>query len=168
MRGDAARIALAALASMLAPPVLVEAGMWLATGRFEGEPVFALATVVVAAPHVLLLGVPAFLLLRRRGRLGAVNLAMAGFACGLLPMALVSWPYWTAPPGLLVQEDWHGHVAILVRDGAPTLAGVLRHLERMFIFGALGAACALVFWSCWRCLQHRAGSFPAPEPSNPP
>ncbi|KAF1719993.1 hypothetical protein [Pseudoxanthomonas wuyuanensis] len=153
------RILAAALASAFVLPVsAIAAGLLLggydamATGSLLG-----LAVLLVVVPHVLLLGVPAFLLLRHLRRLGGWTMALAGLVAGMLPAGLYSWPYWRRHPGYTFDRDWHGNAVTVVRDGVPTLHGVLMHLESMFIFGLLGVVCALVFWFCWLHLQRRAG-----------
>lgn len=153
------RMLSAALASVLFLPVIaVVAGLLL--GGHEGMAaglLIGLATLVVVVPHVLLLGVPAFLLLRRLRRLGVLTMALAGLVAGMLPAGLYSWPYWQRHPGHTFERGWHGNAVTVVRDGVPTFHGVLIHLERTFIFGLLGVACALVFWFCWLHLQRCAG-----------
>lgn len=170
------RIAIAALAASLALPLAAVAAGLLMAGLegMAGGALIGMFVLAVAAPHVLLLGVPAFLLLRRLRRLGGRSMALAGLLAGMVPAGLYSWPYWKRHPGYTAERDWHGEVVTTVRDGVPTVYGVLMHLETAFIFGLLGMACALVFWFCWLYLQRRAGlpvhagGAPAPFPSPGP
>ena len=66
---------------------------------------------VVAGVHVLLFGLPAYLLLRRRMRLDWAQAMIAGFVIGAVPLSLWSWLieggamgpsfFWSALPGVL-------------------------------------------------------------------
>jgi hypothetical protein len=71
---------------------------------------------VIAMLHALVLGFPAYLLLRRHRLLGAIPVALAGFGIGAVPVGLLSL------------------------DGAPIVSG-----EGLWIIGLFGMLGALVF-----------------------
>ena len=143
-------------ASLVLPLLAMLAGLiW---GEAQTGMFLALAVAIVVVPHVLLLGLPIFLLLRRLHRVGAGTMAGAGFLAGMLPLGLYSWPYWTRYPGHSATRDWHGRQVSLVEDGMPTAYAVLVHLEGVAVLGLLGALCALVFWGVWRGLQRRSAA----------
>jgi hypothetical protein len=66
---------------------------------------------LVAGAHVLLFGLPAYLLLRRRMRVDWAQAMIAGFVIGAVPLSLWSWLLeggavgpsflWSALPGVL-------------------------------------------------------------------
>jgi hypothetical protein len=100
--GLAATVVPAALGALVAP--IVEPGgdvAALAAGVF-------FFGMVIAALHVFILGVPLYLLLRRRGPVHWTTVAAAGLAIGALPAGLLGGPYplggdflWVASAALL-------------------------------------------------------------------
>ncbi|HSX63980.1 MAG TPA: hypothetical protein VLF15_04585, partial [Pseudoxanthomonas sp.] len=73
-------------ASLVLPLLAILAGLiW---GETQTGMFLALAVAIVAVPHVLLLGLPIFLLLRRQHWTGAGTMAGAGFLAGMLPLGL--------------------------------------------------------------------------------
>ena len=99
----------------------------------------------VALAHAVVLGLPAFLILRRRGLTRWWISLASGFAVGALPYAVLSLP-WEAPARELV-------AAHIVPPFAWThYAAVTSGL------GLLGAACGFAAWLVWR----RAGRVRTP------
>lgn len=113
---------------------------------------FTLTTLI----HVLLLGLPAFFALRRRGWLKTSTIAAAGGLAGALPMAAITWPYPLCQPYLYSSSGaWHGRQVDFIADGLPTIFGWFSYLEGVATFGLLGVASALAFWFTW-LYCHRA------------
>jgi len=148
----------ATLAAMLALPLMGLMLSWAGNGSMEGFQAglfIALMVFVVVAPHVLLLGLPAFLLLRRAGRLNGGSMAAAGFLAGALPLGLYGWPYWRRHPGYTATRSWLGDEVTVVADGVPTLHGWLVHLQTVAVLGLLGTISALAFWWVWLYSRRR-------------
>jgi|GEM_PF-917864 len=116
---------------------------------------FSLMFFVAAFVHALLIGLPAFLWLRRMGRLSAARLAVVGFVAGGLLIGLLGWPPRRAA-GRSYSTYWHGQLVEMERDGVPTLYGWLSWLEPVALWGAVGVASALAFWYGWRYFQRQA------------
>lgn len=95
-----------------------------------------LATVFAfAAAHVVLLGFPAALLLRRIQRAGVVPAALAGLFVGALPYAAYSFPY----DATLRAEPW-----------------VMDWLQELAVFGVLGVVGAMAFVGVYRTMRRPA------------
>jgi hypothetical protein len=100
---------------------------------------------LVILAHALLLGLPLFLFLRSRIRVGLIVCLAAGFLVGAVPLPLL---------GLLATSGgnysaWTGGTPIVV-NGIPTLAGLLQHAQIAGLFGAFGLAAAFTFWAILR------------------
>lgn len=117
--------------------------IWVRTCRF-----IALCALIAAA-HVIVLGIPAYAILRWRNAVRWWSTVASGFILGALPVATVSWPL-GSPPGASASIDG---VSTLV-DGVPTLAGWLQYLESVAFFGVCGAAAATAFWLVARSPNH--------------
>jgi len=55
-------------------------------------PDMAKAVTIFALPHLFLLGIPAFLIMKRNGWLSAARIALAGFLIGMLFPMIIGWP----------------------------------------------------------------------------
>ncbi len=125
---------LALLAASLTPALLF--ALLLFDGRIGANHATLsgfLVACVVALAHVLVLGVPVALYLRRRGRFGAWRMLLAGFVAGFLVyllFLLVQTPTWEALQSLF----------------APVL------LMIALCAGGFGALSALTLWAVLRLL----------------
>lgn len=121
---------------------------------------FVTALVLAILAHAAVLGLPTFVALRRLGWLKERRVAAAGLVAGVLPVAVLIWPY---PLGgryaYSSSGAWHGRQVDFVADGLPTVFGWLRYLEAVAIFGLLGAASALALWFAWVYCR-RTAAFP--------
>ena len=128
------------------------------SGSIDWKGISAVLAIVLAATflHALLIGLPAFLWLRRIGRLSTARLAVAGFVAGGLFIGVLGWPLRGGSPGSSFSSSWHGRFVEMNRDGVPTLYGWLSWLESVILYGAVGVASALAFWYGWRYFQQRA------------
>lgn len=106
-----------------------------------------LAVVVVAAAVVAILGIPAFLTLRKFHRESWTTLAAAGLALGALPVAF-SWP--RPLEGFSAGQNWHGTYVETYVNGAPTPYAWLTYGEHVLFFAVHGLVGALAFYAIWR------------------
>jgi hypothetical protein len=83
---------------------------------------------LIAAAHVVLLGLPTVFWLWRIGRVNTWSLLAAGFVLGFVPVTIYAWPGEPLPGHLL---HWLG------RFGSSGF------------FGILGAFSARAFWAAW-------------------
>jgi hypothetical protein len=139
------------LAAIAAPACLLTA--WYLWGQFEifepRDPYIWIRTrgffaicVLLSAAHVIVLGIPAYMILRWRNAVRWWSTIASGFVLGAIPLGVVSsWPP-GGPPGASANFDG---VSTLV-NGVPTLAGWLQYFQSIAFFGACGAAAATAFW----------------------
>jgi hypothetical protein len=113
---------------------------------------------VVALLWVVLLGLPAFLLLKHLGCVRWWSAIVCGFVLGALPIAIVSWPYHPGRDSGFSAWDGHRMVAYVVH-GLPTHAGWLKYVHDFCSMGLMGAASAIVFWCVWRLVVGPKHSF---------
>ena len=116
-------------------------------GPFDWVGFMLLAVAVVGAVVVLILGIPAFLVLRKLGRLGWTTVGAAGLLLGSLPVAFF-WP--SQSQGYSAGQTWHGNYVDLYIDGRPTIYAWLIYGEDVLFFGLHGLIGALVFYAVWR------------------
>jgi hypothetical protein len=148
------RIFIALVSASLAAPALygIYIYFYLAAlgSRASGlEFVLAIAWLVCMA-HLVLLGLPIFLVLRRRDRLTWATVPALGFLAGSLPLGVLAYPSYL--PGYSSGANWHGRYVTLYENGEPTRYAWLGHVETCLSFGILGAVAALVFWRVWSAL----------------
>lgn len=101
------------------------------------DPRFAIFAAIVVAGHVLLLGIPAFMLLHRLRCLSGLTLAMAGFIEGSVPSGIFRFTYHTSG------QDLH----------------VLAAFVGLVIFGMFGLVSALGFGVAWNLLSAKGDRF---------
>ena len=109
--------------------------IWVRTGNFLS------LCALITAVYVLVLGIPAYLLLRWRNAVRWWSTIASGFVLGAFPVAMFSWPL-RFSRGASATIDG---VLTLV-NGIPTFAGWLQYLELVAFMGACGAASAAAFW----------------------
>jgi hypothetical protein len=146
---------LASIAAVIVQPLVLVA-RFLPELLDPSTPIYGLgfvvvATIVVSAAFVLVLGIPAFLLLRRKRRDGWLSLSLTGFLVGALPFALLSWP--KEMPGYTSGGNWHGRYVEFYHLGAPTEYGWHSYVESVAVFGIHGLIGALTFFAVWRRLH---------------
>src|SRR3954463_12580566 len=108
------QIAIAAIAATLIQPPLYALLLGLAWLQFGysvhtsvSQVMFIVVEVIVLAlAHVMLLGVPTFLVLKRMRKLNVVALGGVGFVIGALPTALLTFPHHDLT-GFTWGENWH-------------------------------------------------------------
>jgi len=149
------RIWIAAIAATLVQPLVLLAflayDLIRSSDPIHGAGFMVLSVLAVAGAAVLLLGIPAFLLLRRFERANWTSLAIAGFALGALPIAALSRP--DTLSGYSAGQNWHGHYVETYISGVPTQYAWFIYGENVLHFGIHGLAGALVFYAVWSRLQ---------------
>ncbi len=118
----AARTAFSALVAS-AVPAFPFAFISLLTKGDKSSVVVALIAWSISAAHVVVLGVPAFIVLWRKGVASRWLLIFTGFILGFVPVTLKSLPN-------------------ILRGGVTNFSGSV-------VFGLLGAFSAWVFWIVW-------------------
>jgi hypothetical protein len=118
-------------------------------------------TFIVALAHAIGLGLPLFLFLRSKSRIGIIACALGGFAVGALGPAVFELL------GMLgggSYNAWTGGRATVV-NGIPTLTGWLEFALNVGVTGLIGLAGGLAFWLTMRL----PGQIPAsPEAAERP
>lgn len=159
------RLIVALVAAVLAPTLAL--GSWYLYGQFAifepNDPYiwvrtsgFVASCLVVSGAHVVVLGIPAYLLMRWRGLVRWWSALLAGFILGAVPVGIVTWPLLHARPGSYASSNG---VEIMV-NGIPTMAGWLQYAAGAAFFGAFGLLAAAAF-----CAVHGMGPDKSSEPT---
>jgi hypothetical protein len=145
------RLVLAFLSAIALPTLIITA--WYLYGQFQtfasDDPYiwvrtrsFLWITFVISSGFVLILGVPAYFLLRRISAVRWWSVLIAGFTLGAIPMAILTWPL----KYLEMKTSASVNGVQTMIDGVPTMAGWLQFIEGVSFFGACGMVGALAFW----------------------
>jgi hypothetical protein len=87
--------------------------------------IMVIPALYVTAAHTLVLGIPLFLLMRRKGWFNLASALTGGMVIGLVPIAIATWPLWlTSSPS---NFEW------------------LSYIKSACLFGAFGGFGALAF-----------------------
>jgi hypothetical protein len=106
-------------------------------------------TFIVALAHAIILGLPLFLFLSSKSRIGIIACSLGGFAVcasGLAVLGLF---------GMLgggSYNAWTGGRATVV-NGIPTLLGWLEYVQSVGFVGLVGLAGGLTFWLTMRSVR---------------
>ena len=122
--------------SGLAPAVLMTA-IW---SNPSIAPLVFVFTFMIALSHAALLGLPIFIILQSRGRIGITACVVIGFAIGAVPDGILAFP-----ASGLYASAWAGGTATAT-NGLSTAAIWGSYIKPLMYFGLLGAFGALVFW----------------------
>jgi hypothetical protein len=140
--------------------ILVPAGFvasWYAFVQFAAFPLddpyiwirirsFLLLCIAITAIHVIVLGVPGYIILRWRNALRWWSILLSGFIMGAIPEAVLTWPLRYSELQLSAVMDG---VQTMI-NGVPTMAGWLQFLVGVAYLGTCGVAGAAGFWFVWR------------------
>ena len=144
---------MASLAAMAVQPLVLVvrcAPLILSPSQpLDGLGFFIAVAGVVAAAVVLVLGVPAFLVLRNLQRESWTFLSLTGIVLGAAPAALSRPRHLTGYTG---GSTWHGTYVETYVDGIPTTYAWLSCGEHVLFFGLHGLVGSLVFYAVWRRL----------------
>lgn len=130
---------------LMAP--LVPAALWLLPGFWHGTLITSFGSQLILVttygpyPAVVLLGVPAYFLLRRRLRPRLLTLASAGGIIAVAPWAAML-PMLSNP-----SDGWIGSCHTVI-GGQATLCGYLEGVKFMALVFGLGTIGGIVFWIC--------------------
>jgi hypothetical protein len=149
------RTLVAFLAAVSAPACLFT--LWYLYGQFivfpSDDPYIwvrtwgvLVASLTFSAAHVVLLGAPAYFLLRWRGLLRWWSITAAGFVLGALPLGAMTWPLRYAALGS--SSSVNGVDTMI--NGTVTTAGWLQYAQGVFFFGACGVIAAVTFFAVLR------------------
>lgn len=103
---------------------------------------FLLLVLMISTGYVVLLGIPAFYLLKKLNVVRWWSTIGVGFILGALPMAILTWPLNYS--GLKTSSSSNGVQTMI--DGVPTMAGWLEFFTGVSFLGACGFLGALAFW----------------------
>lgn len=152
----------ATVAAVLVQPLVFVAWIflpWLVEGASftfkDLAEVLALSGYVwlFATCHVLFLGIPLFLILRRIDSATGPFVSATGFIAGAIPNAIYSWPLWGNSSGFSSGGTWHGKFVRFVIDGEVTIYGWFSYVESVLMFGVHGLVGAMIFYWVWRKVQ---------------
>lgn len=102
--------------------------------------------MAISAAHVVVLGVPTYLLLRKLSVIRWWTIVGSGFVLGAVSVAVFSWPLRYQEFGASASVDG---VTTMI-NGIPTMAGWLQYAYSVSFFGVCGAIGAFGFWVVWR------------------
>ncbi len=145
------RLVLAFIAAIALPTALMV--LWYLYGQFQtfeaNDPYiwvrtwgFLGLTAAISSSFVLILGLPAYLLLRYFRKVSWWSTLLSGFCLSAIPAGIFTWPLRYAGAGSYSSVNG---VETMV-DGVPTIAGWLQFIEGVLFFGGLGFVAALAFW----------------------
>jgi hypothetical protein len=120
-------------------PALVMAALWHTA---EVVPLVFIFTFAIALAHAVLLGLPLFLVFRRRGWINITTCVVFGFAVGAVPDGIMTWPIQHA--ALYASESVDGVPTII--NGVITAAEWVSYVKPVIYCGSYGALGGLAFW----------------------
>lgn len=144
---------IAALAASAAAPATAYMFFVLLLILVSGHPdealkafiIFALV-FIVALLHAVILGLPAYLFLRKKNLVRRRTSIWCGFVIGCLPTALITFPH--TSPG----EGFISNGVKIVVNGVTTPAGWMEYILGVLQFGVCGMVGAFAAWFVWqRC-----------------
>lgn len=106
---------------------------------------FLLTSLSISAAHVILLGVPAYLLLRWCNALRWWTALLCGLVLGALPVVVLVFPLRFAQSTMA--EMVAGFSTMI--DGSPPFIDWFQYLGVILFFGGCGALSAAGFWTVW-------------------
>jgi len=146
------RIALSLVAASVAAPIAFAAYLYLTVpGRLDGIQVVLAVAWLVCLLHLILIGAPVFVLLKRRSGLSWASISLAGFLAGAVPLGLIGYP--ARQEGYSSGATWHGRYVEFYQNGEPTRYAWFSHFESCLLWGTLGVIAAVVLWRVWLALS---------------
>lgn len=136
-------------------PVANDGHLWVRVKNFS------LMTLMVSSGFVILLGVPAFLLLRWKRLIRWWSTIGSGLLLAAVPMAILTWPLRYSH---LKGSSIINGVQTMI-DGVPTTAGWLQYAGGVGMLGGLGAVGGLCFWLVWRNEPQQGTPADRPRPA---
>lgn len=149
-KDDLTKILLALLAGAATPVTFFSLLILLSPYQLVDRTYFLYVGIAFAVTlaHAVILGVPAFVLLKRLHTTKWYIAIIGGFIIGFIPTAIFSWPLGKLSPGFSAGDSWGQSVI----NGVPTNLGWIEYVIGSCVAGLFGAAGAGSFWSVWRYL----------------
>ena len=111
---------------------------------------FGLMALYISAGHVLVLGVPLFVVMYIKNIIYWWSSILVGFILGCIRVGIWSWPLrYLELKSSSIHWDGEKMVQTMI-DGAPTLAGWVSYISSVSFMGLFGAIGGLSFWLIWR------------------
>ena len=144
------RIVLAFILAAVLPTLLL--ALWYLYGQFQSfdssDPYiwvrtknFAIICLAISTTFVLILGVPAYFILKKLNKVSLSRTLGLGFCLAAIPAGIYTWPL-----------DFSGGSSSssngvdMIIDGIPTMAGWLQYFQGVVFFGIFGVIAAGAFW----------------------
>jgi hypothetical protein len=115
--------------------------MYLA--EYERTARFWYIAFIIALVHAIALGLPGYLLLRRKNLVRWWTSGVCGFVVGCVPAAIITIPI------QLSNASFKADGVPMIVNGVVTLAGWISYIEGVLEFGAYGLSGGLAAWSVW-------------------
>ena len=113
---------------------------------------FSVLALYISGGHVLLLGVPLFILISTMKLVRWWSTVSGGFVLGSIPVAVLAWPLSYSEGSS--SSHWDGEKMVdTVINGVVTTAGWLSYATEVVFMGAFGAIGGLSFWLVWRAMS---------------
>jgi hypothetical protein len=112
-----------------------------------------IVVILIGAAHIVLLGIPAFLILNWVGKIRWWTSILAGYVCGAVPTAYTTRILVLGSPGSNSSHGSGDNKVITMVDGVATTAGWFDYILAFSLMGLFGAFAALVFWAVWTGLK---------------
>jgi len=153
------KIALSLFAAILIPTFVMTG--WYLYGQFSyfeaNDPYIWVRTknimlmcVSIAGGHVIVLGLPAFIVLYKLEAIRWWSTTSTGFLLGCIPVAVWAWPL-KYPELKSNSSHWDGEKMVQTMiNGVLTMEGWLSYGNGVLFMGAFGALGGLAFWLAWR------------------
>jgi len=105
---------------------------------------------IVSSLHVVLLGVPAFIVGWYFKKIRLWTSVVVSFLIGAMPTAIFLWPL-KYPELHSTSSRWDGEKMVQTMiDGVPTFTGWTDWISAFTVMGLFGASGGLVFWLIWK------------------
>lgn len=106
--------------------------------------------LVISSIHVVVLGIPAFIVGWYFNRIRWWTSIVVAFIVGALPTAIFLWPL-RHPQLQTTSSRWDGEKMVQTMiQGVPTVAGWTDWITAFMVMGLFGVSGGLVFWLIWR------------------
>ena len=106
--------------------------------------------LVISSIHVVVLGIPAFIVGWYFNRIRWWTSIVVAFIVGALPTAIFLWPL-RHPQLQTTSSRWDGEKMVQTMiQGVPTVAGWTDWITAFMVKGLFGVSGGLVFWLIWR------------------
>lgn len=112
-----------------------------------------------AAAHLVILGLPSFVMLQRFRSANWLTVSLTGILAGGVPIALYGWPLRNSSGNYSSGGTWFGQYREFVINGNPTIYGWLQYAQGIAMFGLHGLVGALMFYYVWSTQMRSNESF---------